>query len=195
MNRSLYCALLILPLAAGCWGDGQGSTPTMARARIEDGRKPMKEEPANREEPTIVMIDREFVEKAAQAGLFEIESSKLALDKNVSPAIREFAQLMIKDHEAAHGELRDIAQRKNLEVPKDLDGENSGRIAELSRVDDQQFERRYREMQVVAHEDAVTLFERGSRELRDPELRAFAVETLPVLEKHLRHIEGEPSPK
>lgn len=189
MKRILYCALLTLPFAAGCWGDGRESTPTMTRARIEEGRKPLEEG------PTIVMMDREFVTKAAQAGLFEVESSKLALDKNVSPAMRDFAKMMIKDHEAAHGELRDIAKRKNIEVPKDLDGEHAGRVAELSRLDDQQFERRYREMQVLAHEDAVTLFERGSRELRDAELRAFAVETLPVFEKHMRHLEGDSTPR
>lgn len=189
MKRTLTCALLALPLATGCWGDGHESTTTMTRARIEDGRKPLSEQ------PTIVMLDKEFVEKAAQAGLFEVESSKLALDKQVSAATRDFAQMMIRDHEAAHGELVDIARRKSIEVAKDLDGENRGRIAELSRLDDQQFEQRYREMQVVAHEDAITLFERGSRELRDAELRAFAVETLPVLERHLRHLEIEPSPK
>jgi len=41
-------------------------------------------------------------------------------------------------------------------------------------------------MQVSAHKDAVSLFERYSKESDNAELKAFAAKTLPYLQMHLK---------
>ena len=41
-------------------------------------------------------------------------------------------------------------------------------------------------MQVSAHKDAVSLFERYSKDGDNPDLKAFASKTLPALKEHLQ---------
>jgi putative membrane protein len=41
------------------------------------------------------------------------------------------------------------------------------------------------EIGVSAHQDAVKLFEKASNDVKDPDVKQFAIETLPVLQQHL----------
>jgi predicted outer membrane protein len=50
-----------------------------------------------------------FVEKAREAGDFEIATSQLALEKSKAPNVRKFAQQIIDDHTAAAQELEKAA--------------------------------------------------------------------------------------
>src|SRR4051794_376485 len=52
---------------------------------------------------------QDFVAKAAQGGLFEVESSEAIQGKAQDPRINDFAQTMIKDHGAANAKLQTIA--------------------------------------------------------------------------------------
>jgi len=54
--------------------------------------------------------DAGFAETATVAGMFEVESSHLALEKATKPRLKEFAQMMIDDHGKANDELRDIVE-------------------------------------------------------------------------------------
>lgn len=57
----------------------------------------------------------------------------------------------------------------------------------LSSADGQDFDRRYAEsMGVEAHRETIALFEKASKEARDPEVKAFATKTLPNLREHLQ---------
>lgn len=40
-------------------------------------------------------------------------------------------------------------------------------------------------MGLQAHRDTIELFEKGARDARDPEVKAFAQKTLPKLKQHL----------
>ena len=43
----------------------------------------------------------DFVKEVAISDMFEIESSKMALKKSSSTSVKQFAEMMIKDHTAA----------------------------------------------------------------------------------------------
>ena len=52
---------------------------------------------------------------------------------------------------------------------------------------DDGFDKAYAEgVGVSAHEDAVKLFEDASKNAKDPEVKQFATETLPILQQHLQ---------
>ena len=42
------------------------------------------------------------------------------------------------------------------------------------------------EIGVGAHEDAVKLFEKASNDVKDPDVKQFAIQTLPTLQQHLQ---------
>lgn len=131
--------------------------------------------------------DRRFLQRAAQAGQFEIEASKLATQRAVTPEIKEFAEMMITDHTAVDQELKTLAQQKGVELPSDLRWRQSRALKRLEgREDVEEFEEDYVDnVAVDAHQDAVELFEDAADDAEDPDVKAFASKHLPTLQKHL----------
>jgi putative membrane protein len=124
-----------------------------------------------------------FVNKAAQAGMAEVELGKLAQRRGTDPAVKEFAGQMVKDHEKANAELRALAEKKKLDVPTALDGEHATVMHRLSAKPASEFDSEYSKQMVKAHDAAVTLFSDAAA-LRDKDLAAFAKATLPTLRNH-----------
>lgn len=143
-------------------------------------------------ERAVAAADHDFVEKAAQGGMFEVESSQLALQKNITDEHRDFARMMIEDHGKANRKLSDLAQQVGCPVPKEMNREQRADLDDMRRLDGQEFERRYHATQVAAHDQAIELFERAARECEDKNLRAFANDTLPTLREHRRHLDQHP---
>ncbi|WP_277374713.1 DUF4142 domain-containing protein [Pseudomonas sp. AA-38] len=139
-------------------------------------------------------IDTEdFVEEASAKGIAEIEAAKLALEKARSEDVKGFAQMMIDDHGRANQQLKELAQRKNLDVSDDAELMNKAKAMVLKMRDEDSFDKAYMNNQVGAHQEAIELFKRGMK-AQDQDIAAFARETLPKLEKHLeraQRINGE----
>lgn len=126
----------------------------------------------------------DFAHKAAISNRFEVESSRLALEKSRQADLRTFAQQMIRDHTAAGDRLKSVVEGSNLgiELPEQLDTEHQKMLDQLAASTS--FDNDYLSMQAKAHQDAVTLFQSYASEGDAPTLRAFASETLPTLHSH-----------
>ncbi|MEO8277185.1 MAG: DUF4142 domain-containing protein [Thermoanaerobaculia bacterium] len=136
----------------------------------------------------------QFVEMAGAAGVAEIAAGKLALERSSRADVKEFAQKVIADHEAARTELSKIVTAKGMALPTEATPEDQKLLAELATVTGPAFDELYlREAGVNAHEKAVALFEGGAK-TGDAELRAFAEKTLPTLQKHLTMARGLAAP-
>lgn len=133
--------------------------------------------------------DLEFAAKAAEGGLFEVESSRLALQKNVSNGCREFAQMMVDDHGKGNQKLQDLVAKKGGTLSSELSRACQNELEELRKLEGREFERRYHDAQVKAHDDAIKAFEDAARNCRDEELRHFASDTLPTLREHRRRLD------
>jgi len=128
-----------------------------------------------------------FVQRAAQDGMAEVALGKLALDKSKNEDVRSFAQKMVTDHTQANNELKDLAKKKNLDVPKDTDQRHEKVIAELKKKSAADFDSAFAQHMATAHDRAVSLFRSASTSSSiDPDLRAFATKTLTTLEQHDR---------
>ena len=131
--------------------------------------------------------DRKFAMTAAMSDMFEIEVSRLALERAPSDHVKQMAQQLIDDHTRTSQELSQLAQARGLTPPASLDAKHAGMLTRLRGLSGAEFEREYvRQAGVKAHEQAVKLFRDESRKGRDAELRAFAARTLPALEGHLQ---------
>lgn len=130
--------------------------------------------------------DRDFLESAAQAGHLEVQASQLALEKARNADVKAFAQKMIEDHGKAGQQLATLAQSKGYEVPTEPSLMQKARLKALG-LRDEGFDKAYaEEIGVGAHEDAVALFEKASNEVKDPDIKQFAIQTLPTLQQHLQ---------
>lgn len=130
--------------------------------------------------------DIAFMKQAAENGHAEVESGRLALRKATDPRIRTFAQAMVDDHTRANQALQALATKKRVELPDGPSLLQKGKAMLLEAADGENFDRRYAEsMGVDAHRDTIELFEKAASDAGDPEIKAFAQDTLPTLRKHL----------
>ncbi len=130
--------------------------------------------------------DRRFMRQAAQAGLFEVKKSKLALARSDNRHVRDFAAQMIRDHTKANQELKQLAADKGVRLPHRPNAHQRRIIRRLARLHGGHFDCAYMAVQVRAHLQAIALFRREVRHGHDPAVRAYAARTLPVLRMHLR---------
>jgi putative membrane protein len=128
----------------------------------------------------------DFVKTAAISGMFEIQSSELALRKKVS-ADRPFAQRMIKDHGRADAQLKALVRHDHIkaEIPTKLDAEHQKMIDQLRGESGAQFQKDYAQMQQQGHQQAVALFQGYSASGDNTALKQWATKTLPTLQEHL----------
>lgn len=132
---------------------------------------------------------QEFVKKAAVSNKFEVASSELALERAQNPAVRQFAEHMIRDHRKAGKELQTAVEKTELAVgmPDTLDDKHAEMMQELGDASGAEFDRKYVQMQTAAHDEAVSLFENYvENDEASADVRQFAEKTLPVLKEHDR---------
>jgi putative membrane protein len=133
---------------------------------------------------------QDFVTQAAASDMFEIESSKLALERADEPT-KAFAQQMVADHTKTSGELKALVASGKVKatLPTAMSEEQQSTLAELKALQGDAFTQQYHDDQVEAHENAVDLFTRFGEEGEQADLKAWASTTLPHLKHHLEAAE------
>jgi len=129
------------------------------------------------------ITDKDFIAKAASGGQFEVKSSELALQKSTNTDLKSFAQQMVNDHTKANQELATLLSRKGQTVPP-MDAEHTETLNRLSKLQSNDFDKAYGDIQLKAHEKTVALFEKAAKEVQDNDLKAWASKTLPTLREH-----------
>ncbi len=130
-------------------------------------------------------IEPSLLFAAFQDGMGEILLSKLALQKTSDVEVRQYAQRMINDHTRANNRVEQLAQRNNLTLPREVAAEQVRAYIRLSQLSGQAFDRAYMDNNVNVHAKDVASFKLHAANENDADIRAFAIETLPVLTAHL----------
>jgi putative membrane protein len=125
----------------------------------------------------------DFVKEAAG---WKFESSKIAQQKGDADE-KTFAGHMIADHTKTSSELKGLVSGDMVAaIPTVLDGSSQKKLDKLRDAKPEDFASEYDPMQVSAHKDAVSLFQRYAKGGDDAKLKDWAAKTLPALEHHLK---------
>ena len=130
--------------------------------------------------------DRDFMMKAAQSDIAEIQAGQAAKEKAVSAAVKKFADQMVADHTKTSGQMKTMAASRNVALPTTPSANDTRDMKKMSTMSGNDFDRAYMASQVRAHRDAVALFQKESKSGKDAELKSFAATTLPALQDHLK---------
>lgn len=133
--------------------------------------------------------DREFLQNAYRGGVFEIEASRIAVEKNIPDEQREFARKMIEDHGKSNDDIRALADKKSVPLPTTLESDERQQVEELRDLNGKEFESAFHDMQARAHESAIESFEKAVRDTKDADIKALASSTLPTLREHRKMLE------
>ncbi len=132
---------------------------------------------------------QDFMQEAAHGGVAEVEMGKLAAANEQNAEVKSFGQMMAADHSKANAELKSLAAKKNVTLPTDP-GPHQSTMEDLKGLKGAEFDRAYVDAMVEAHETDVAAFQRQADNSADPDIKAFAAKTLPVLKTHLERIKG-----
>jgi putative membrane protein len=130
--------------------------------------------------------DKDFMKKAAEGGLAEVELGNLAAKKAHNPEVKEFAERMVKDHTKANDELKDVASSKGMTLPHRLSMKDEAAKQKLSALSGDQFDKAYMSDMVKDHTKDVADFQHECTNATDPAVTHFATQTLPTLQDHLK---------
>jgi len=131
----------------------------------------------------------DFIKEAAISDMLEIDAAKIAQQKG-DPDEKKFAEQMITDHTKSSTELKGLVPSEmSSAIPNSLDDSSQKKLDKLKDSKSDDFASEYDPMQVSAHKDAVSLFERYSKGGDNAKLKDWAGKTLPVLQHHLQMAE------
>jgi putative membrane protein len=181
------CSILMIALAAcafqACNNRGKDSTSTADSVNaVKDTTTTGK---------TGIGVDKDdakFAVDAANGGMAEVELGKLAQQKATDSRVKDFGAMMVSDHSKANDELKALAQTKNITLPDSVSNEEKKNMTDLTKKTGHDFDKAYVKGMVDDHKKDVKEFEDATKNLKDPDLKAFATKTLPVLKSHLAAI-------
>ncbi|MGI4762129.1 MAG: DUF4142 domain-containing protein [Janthinobacterium lividum] len=132
--------------------------------------------------------DSEFMTKAASGGMLEVELGKVVGQRATTAEAKQFAQQMVTDHTKANAELKALAAKKNIELPASLGDDQKKVYDEVLAEKGVKLDQKYIAEMVDDHEEDVKEFQEASTKAGDPEVKALATKTLPMLQMHLTMI-------
>ncbi len=127
-----------------------------------------------------------YVKAAAMSDLYEITSSKIAVKKSPTPAVRKFAAMLITHHKKTTAATITAAKKAGLTpTPPALDAGTTASITELQNAASADFDRLYIGQQVPAHQAALDLHQSYAQGGDKSPLRASAKAAIPIVKQHL----------
>ena len=133
----------------------------------------------------------DFVKEAALNDMTEIAASKLGEERGNAEE-KAFSAQMITDHTTTSTELKALVSSGDVkaEIPAALDSSAQGKLDKLKAAKPDDFSPDFDSIQVSAHKNAVSLFERYAKGGENPKLKDWAGKTLPHLQHHLEMAEN-----
>jgi putative membrane protein len=133
--------------------------------------------------------DRMFLRKAHQGNLAEIKAGWLALRKGRCEAVRHLAHVLIKDHSRMDTDIRALAARFNVRLPKAPSAAQQRQLAKVAALTGREFDGAWLRLQAAWHRETIELIRQQLSHGRSPEVKALAKKAAPVIKHHLRLID------
>lgn len=131
-----------------------------------------------------------YVEKAALGDMFEVEASKIALERSKVEPVKAFAKMMVDGHTATSAELKPLAEAAHVAPPTALDDDHLKKLEDLRTAKDQDFDDVYIDQLTAAHHAALDLHKDYANNGKDAALQAFAAKVAPTVDAHLQQVKA-----
>lgn len=141
------------------------------------------------------LSDPQIAHVAYTAGVIDAGAGKLALKKSRNQVVREFAQTMVRDHEAVNMQALALVKKLNVtpqdnEVSKALSKEAKNRLARMQKLKGAAFDRAYIDNEVAYHKQVNGALENTLiPDARNPELKSLLETGLKLFKSHQKHAE------
>jgi putative membrane protein len=176
---TVYLASIVLLLgSASCGGDD--SIEQAANQSVEQfesmGMQGMKN-------------DALFVAEATSANMLHMQLGDMALERAVSPEVKEMAQEMRSGHGRVMEDLQNIGVQRQFVVPNELGRAHQKVYDDVSDETGIGFDLAYIKRTREEHRRLLKRYEDMAENAKDMEVKQFASKQLPLLRQHLQQAE------
>jgi putative membrane protein len=134
-------------------------------------------------------VDKTFVGNVSQGGMYEVEASKLAVQRAAAPDVKDIAATEVHDHELVNGNLKRIAANAGIPVAGTLNETFQQRLDKLKSTPASGFDTAYvADMQGI-HDKDERLFAKEAVEGADS-FKTFAHQTDLIVKRHIGALHG-----
>lgn len=133
---------------------------------------------------TMGVGEETFFTKASAQSLGLIEAAKLALEKG-SPAVQEYAQSVLDDHQQLNAKLTELAERLEIATADNPALRDQAEQLLLKMRDQDNFDQAYLENQITAHQQSIVLYQRAAV-IKNQQIVTLAEKALPQLQQHMQ---------
>ena len=165
MNIKLLCVVLLLAVCIQACDDNQKAKNYNNRTLVDDQ-------------------GLDFIKSGHEAGLTEMKAASVAQTISKNPQVLSFAKMMIDDHAQIGTELAKLAKNRMVDLDNTLSEDHQKAIDTLSKLNGNEFDKKYMDMMVKGHTKVVTLFEANTSN-KTGYVQEFAKKYLPNIQHHL----------
>ena len=137
-------------------------------------------------DPQIAMI-------AVTADTIDIDAGKLAVEKTTNPKVKDFAELMVRDHTSVNSQATALAQKLNLTpeesaTSRGLKADADKEATKLKGLSGAAFDKAYADNEVAYHEKVLGALDKTLiPNAKNAELKSLLESARPIFESHLNH--------
>jgi len=141
------------------------------------------------------LTDPQIAHIAYTAGEIDIKAAKQALDKASSKEVKEFAQGMVRDHEAVNKQALDLVKKLNVkpednDTSKALSKAAADKLAELGKLSGAAYDKAYVANEVAYHKTVNGALEKQLiPSASNAELKGLLQTGLKIFQGHQAHAE------
>lgn len=132
--------------------------------------------------------ERRFLREAAAQSRFELDASRLAFSKSGNSAVRSFAASLINHHNTVGLELAHLLNARGLALPM-ISNEQRKALNQLAKLNGNRFDAVYMQQVGGAQAAVARDYEKASVSIREPQINAWILKTLPTKRYHVTLVE------
>ena len=138
-----------------------------------------------------MMSGKTYVMKAGASDLYEMQSSRLLLSSTGDAKLKNYANMMIRDHTKSTDEVKAAAKQAGMTVaPPKLDAKQSRDVAALRAAKGTARDQLYVRQQKASHQMALKLQQDYAANGTVQALKAAAGQIVPVVQMHITDLQG-----
>ncbi len=133
--------------------------------------------------------DKEFMEKASQGDVTEVEMAKLALQKSQNPDVRAFATRMIHDHQTLGKKMAPLMAEAGLKPSMSMNTEHQRLYNKLNGLSGEDFNKEYVKAMDEDHHEDLKDFRNEINSTTVPRIKTTVIAGERVIAEHTQMID------
>jgi putative membrane protein len=128
-----------------------------------------------------------FIKEASEGNQGEIAMAQLAQQKSQNQEIKSLAEMIQNDHQQSQEKLQALAQTHGVTLDQGLTFSQKREQGKLEKLSGADFDQQYAKNMLEDHVSDIKSFQKAANKLEESDVKQFAEENIPVMQKHLEH--------